>query len=115
MLRQDNGQPFVHLDTLFNPISERQALIHADGIEDKSLHAIEDRFDLLSIDKQEQMYLGTNVLSLGNRAVVSQKMHSRINSKLQERGFSVKAIDFSDALIMQGAFRCATAPMVREP
>ena len=115
MLRQSNGEPYLHLDTLFNPLSEDEAIIYEEGIEEKSLQTIGDRFfDFLPITKWEQRRLGANVLNLGGGVLVSQKMHGRINQELEDWDFDVERVDFSDTLVMGGAFRCATVPLVRD-
>ena len=111
---QLNGRPAVHLDTLFNPLSKDKALIYPDGIDDKDIYKLEKKFELLPVDAQEQDSLGTNVLSLGDGVVVSQKIHGRINSTLRDKSFTVKEIDMPAMQTVGGGFRCATVPLERE-
>jgi len=108
------GRPAVHLDTLFNPVSQDKALAFKEGIDDKSVHELEKHFELVPVNRSEQTALGVNTLSLGNDVVVSQKAHSRINTRLRKLGLTVEEIDIPIVANEGGAFRCMTAPLERE-
>ena len=44
---------------------------------------------------------------------VSEKSFSRINAELNNRGFIVEEIDYSEISKMEGLFRCSTIPIIR--
>ena len=103
-----------HLDCVFNPISKNQAIVYADGLAQESLAEIREAFDVIKVSKKEQAELAVNVLSLGNKVIVSQKRHTRLNSELKRQGFTVEEIEFDTFVNGLGAFRCATCPISRD-
>lgn len=104
---------FLHLDTVFNILGNNKALVCHDAI-DRDSYEILHTFSLLEITLEEQLHLGTNVLSITPDKVISQPQNARINNMLKEHGFHVIEVDYSEGSKIGGAFRCATCPLVRE-
>ena len=107
--------PFIHLDMVFNVIGDETALIYPPGVEGSSLRLIEERYDLVEVDAEEQFTLATNVLSLSPDTIVSDKRHRRLNDVLRKAGRSVIELEYSELTKIGGSFRCSTCPLVRQP
>ncbi|MFP3339637.1 arginine deiminase-related protein, partial [Micrococcus sp. SIMBA_131] len=60
-LRED----ILHLDCVFNIISEDIALVYAPAFTNEDLSKLEARFQLIHVTEEEQFYMGPNVLSIG--------------------------------------------------
>jgi len=105
----------LHLDCTFNLLNSETALIYKDGIRDKQvLQKLENRYELIEVTKEEQFQMGTNVLSIGNRKVISLPENSRINTTLKEKGFHVIEVPFSEIIKSGGSFRCCSLPLLRQ-
>ena len=105
---------FLHLDTVFNILSFRDAIICSEALEEDSVKTIQQRFRCIDISLDEQLHLGTNVFSIAPGKIISQKLNARINDQLRNRGYEVIEIDYSEAAKLGGAFRCGTCPLIRE-
>lgn len=103
----------LHLDCTFNLVDSSTALVYPDGIEKKALQQLKERYQFIEITDEEQFQLGTNVLSIGNKKIVSLPENSRINQALEKAGFSILEVAFSEIIKSGGSFRCCTLPLVR--
>lgn len=109
----NDGEDVLHLDCSFVPVGEKHALIYRDG-----MHYIPDTilndYELIDITKEEQSGLGTNVISIDPKTVVSRKSSVRINQELSKVGLNVIELPFSEPPKTGGSFRCCTLPLYRE-
>ncbi len=107
-------EKYLHLDCVFNVVSAEVALIYPKGFSGKDLEIFAARYDLIEVTDEEQFHLGTNVLSIGNKRVISLPMNRNVNNQLRKRGFEVIEIDFTEIIKSGGSFRCCTLPLLRE-
>lgn len=108
-------EDILHLDCAFNILNAETALIYKEGITDKRvLQKLENRYQLIEITDEEQFYMGTNVLSIGNNQVISLPKNRRINTILKEKGFHVREVPFSEIIKSGGSFRCCSLPLLRQ-
>ncbi|MCM3594950.1 dimethylarginine dimethylaminohydrolase family protein [Metabacillus idriensis] len=105
----------LHLDCIFNIISDTEALIYKDGLNESEYKLLAKRFDLIEVSKEEQFSMGVNVLSLGNKKIISLPQNAEVNQELSKRGYEVIKIDFSEIIKSGGSFRCCTLPIKRIP
>ncbi|MRX53029.1 hypothetical protein GJU41_03520 [Bacillus idriensis] len=105
----------LHLDCIFNIISDTEALIYKDGLNESEYKLLAKRFDLIEVSKEEQFSMGVNVLSLGNKKIISLPQNAEVNQELSKRGYEVIIIDFSEIIKSGGSFRCCTLPIKRIP
>lgn len=104
----------LHLDTVFNIISEDKALIFEKGMEKKDLELLEQRFETISITDKEQFNMGTNVFSLNPDTVVAQLSNEDSVRKIKAAGLTVEVVNQSETSKLGGGFRCSTCPLIRE-
>ncbi len=105
---------FLHLDCVFQPVSDHEALLYPDAIEATSLKKLTDRYDCIEVTKEEQFYLSVNVLSIGHKRVIALPQNKKTNDALRARGYTIIEIDFSEIIKSGGSFRCVTLPVLRK-
>lgn len=105
---------YLHLDCVFNIISETQALYFPQAFEETGRQLLADHFQLIEVTEAEQFTLGTNVLSLGDRKILTLPVNQGVNAALRERGYEVIELDISEIIKSGGSFRCCTLPVMRE-
>ncbi|RFU62099.1 dimethylarginine dimethylaminohydrolase family protein [Peribacillus glennii] len=105
---------YLHLDCVFNVLSSEDALIYPDVISKDEREFLSGRYNLIEVTDEEQFTLGTNVLSIGNKKVLSLPVNKNVNKKLKERGYEVIEVDITEIIKSGGSFRCCTMPILRE-
>ncbi|QQD83342.1 dimethylarginine dimethylaminohydrolase family protein [Bacillus siamensis] len=106
-------EDFLHLDCVFNMISETEALYCKNGLGQKEIDLLAERFELIEVPEEEQFTLGPNILSIGNQTIISLPQHRHTNRELRKRGYKVIETEFSEIIKSGGSFRCCTLPLVR--
>lgn len=104
------GEDCLHLDCVFVPVGKSHALIYPQGI--KKIPDEMRLYDWLEINREEQEQLGTNVLSLSPKTVISRHNANRINSELKQI-VKVIELNFDEAPKTGGSFRCCSLPLLR--
>ncbi|MGM0876371.1 MAG: dimethylarginine dimethylaminohydrolase family protein [Bacillota bacterium] len=105
---------YLHLDCVFNILSPNEALVFPGEFDDKKEKLLSSRYNLIEVSKEEQATLGTNVLSIGKKRVISLPINKQVNKELRDRGYHVIEVDISEIIKSGGAFRCCTLPILRE-
>ncbi|BDH60266.1 hypothetical protein MTP04_03960 [Lysinibacillus sp. PLM2] len=107
-------EKFLHLDCVFNVVSPEVALIYPKALTQKDIELFTSRYDLIEVSEDEQFQLGTNVLSIGNKRVISLPVNKNVNNQLRNKGFEVIEVDITEIIKSGGSFRCCTLPLLRE-
>jgi N-dimethylarginine dimethylaminohydrolase len=107
-------EKYLHLDCVFNVVSSEVALIYPDALTKKDIEFFASRYELIEVSEEEQFQLGTNVLSIGNKRVLSLPVNENVNKQLRNRGFHVIEVDITEIIKSGGSFRCCTLPILRE-
>lgn len=105
---------FLHLDCVFNVLSPTEAIIYSEEIHGETVQVLKKRYDFIKVTKEEQACLATNVLSIGNKKVISLPANKVLNLELSRRGYEVIEVEFDEILKFGGSFRCCTLPLFRE-
>lgn len=105
---------YLHLDCVFNILSEKDALIYKPAFEEKDYQMLASTFNVIEVEKEEQFTLGTNVLSIGNKKVLSLPINENVNRALRKRGYEILEVDISEIIKSGGSFRCCSMPLYRE-
>ena len=104
---------YLHLDCVFNILSSEEALIYPDAFDPKTVEFLANMYNLIEVSESEQFTMGTNVLSIGQKRVLSLPMNRDINYQMRQRGYEVLEVDFSEIIKSGGSFRCCSMPIVR--
>jgi N-dimethylarginine dimethylaminohydrolase len=107
-------EKFLHLDCVFNVVSPDVALIYPDALTKEDINLFSSKYELIEVSHEEQFTLGTNVLSIGNKRILSLPINKQVNKQLQHHGFEVIEVDISEIIKSGGSFRCCTLPILRE-
>ena len=105
---------FLHLDTLFCLADGNLAMGCTDVLEGAFIEQIEALgIDLMPVGYKEARRLGCNLLSLGDKRVVTAGTCSRIDAELACRGYRSIAVDLSEFIMCGGGVHCLTMPLKR--
>ncbi len=105
---------YLHLDCVFNILSPTEALIYQEAFANSEIELLSAHFDLIEVSKEEQFTLGTNVLSIGHKKILSLPVNKHVNTSLRAKGFTVIEVDISEIIKSGGSFRCCTMPIIRK-
>jgi len=120
-LRKSNTDPkenALHLDCCFQPIGKDKAILHKNGfLIEEEYQFLVDFFgseNIFEISKEEMYDMNSNIFSISENIVVSEKGFTRLNSWLREHGFTVEEIPYAEIGKQEGLLRCSTLPLIRE-
>jgi N-dimethylarginine dimethylaminohydrolase len=119
-LNKSDDDPYanaLHLDCCFQPVGEKHAIIHADGFKNKEdidlLKSIFGEENLIFVNKKEMFEMQSNVFSISEKVVISEKNFTSLNEKLRSLGILVEEVPYSQIAKMEGLLRCSTLPIER--
>jgi len=108
----------LHLDCCFQPVGKDKAIIHKEGFRDENdYHYLVNLFgkeNLFHITKDEMYQMFSNVFSISEEVVVSEKNFTRLNNWLRAQGFTVEEIPYAEISKQEGLLRCSTLPLIRD-
>jgi|GEM_PF-2343686 N-dimethylarginine dimethylaminohydrolase len=121
--REENGgfsvvpislQPGVlHLDCRFNIIGECLAVAYPPHIETRSLKALESRFEIIPLTREENDRLAANFLVLDRNIIISEVGNGRLNNIFRVRDFEVLELPYDEPIKIWGSLRCSVLPLYR--
>jgi N-dimethylarginine dimethylaminohydrolase len=108
----------LHLDCCFQPVGKNKAIIHKEGFRNESdYNYLVDLFgkeNMFHITKDEMYQMFSNIFSISDEVVVSEKNFTRLNNWLREQGFTVEEIPYAEISKQEGLLRCSTLPLIRD-
>ncbi|PKP13705.1 MAG: amidinotransferase [Bacteroidetes bacterium HGW-Bacteroidetes-3] len=108
----------LHLDCCFQPVGKNKAIIHKEGFKDENdynyLVNLFGKENLFHITKDEMYQMFSNVFSISDEVVVSEKNFTRLNNWLRAQGFTVEEIPYAEISKQEGLLRCSTLPLIRD-
>jgi len=108
----------LHLDCCFQPVGKNKAIIHKEGFRDENdynyLVNLFGKENMFHITKDEMYQMFSNVFSISEDVVVSEKKFTRLNNWLREQGFTVEEIPYAEISKQEGLLRCSTLPLIRD-
>jgi N-dimethylarginine dimethylaminohydrolase len=120
-LRKSNTDPkenALHLDCCFQPIGKDKAILHKNGFlvesEYEWLVNYFGKDNVFEIDKDEMYNMNSNVFSISEKVVISEKNFTRLNRWLRGQGFIVEEVPYSEIAKQEGLLRCSTMPLIRD-
>ncbi|MEH6678993.1 MAG: arginine deiminase-related protein [Sediminicola sp.] len=108
----------LHLDCCFQPLGKGLAIVHPNGfLVEAEYNWLVDFFgreNLFEISKDEMYQMYSNVFSIDEDIVVSERNFTRLNDWLRLKGFTVEEVPYSEISKQEGLLRCSTLPLVRD-
>ena len=108
----------LHLDCCFQPIGKNMAIMYKGGFKHQAdVDFLINYFgeeNIIEVTKEEMYNMNSNVFSISEKVIISEKGFIRLNNELSKRGFIVEEIPFSEIAKMEGLLRCSTIPLIRE-
>ena len=114
----DPKENALHLDCCFQPIGTESAIMYKGGFKyEEDIDFLVNLFseeNIIFITKEEMYNMNSNVFSISEKVIVSEKGYKRLNDNLRKRGFVVEEIQYSETAKMEGLLRCSTMPLKRK-
>lgn len=112
---QDNA---LHLDCCFQPIGKGKCIIHREGfLEENEYQWLVDFFgkeNCFHIDKTEMYHMNSNIFSISEDVIISEKTFTRLNNWLRSESFTVEEVPYFEISKQEGLLRCTTMPLIRD-
>ena len=120
-LRKSNTDPkenALHLDCCFQPIGTNKAILHKNGfLIEREYQWLVDFFgkdNIFEITKDEMYNMNSNVFSISEEVIISEKNFTRLNTWLREQGFTIEEVPYAEIAKQEGLLRCSTLPLIRD-
>lgn len=120
-LRKSNTEPrdnALHLDCCFQPVGKGKAIIHRNGfLEEEEYNWLVNLFgkeNVFEISREEMYYMNSNIFSISEDVVISEKNFTRLNEWLRAQGITVEEVPYAEISKQEGLLRCSTLPLIRE-
>ncbi|WP_460218283.1 dimethylarginine dimethylaminohydrolase family protein [Psychroserpens sp. MEBiC05023] len=114
-IAKDNA---LHLDCCFQPIGTNKAILHKNGfLVESEYEWLVDFFgkeNIFEITKEEMYNMNSNVFSISEDVIISERNFTRLNTWLREQGFTVEEVPYGEIAKQEGLLRCSTLPLIRD-
>ena len=108
----------LHLDCCFQPIGKDKAILHKNGFLIESEYEWLVNFfgkeNIFEITKDEMYQMNSNIFSISEKVIISEKNFTRLNTWLRENGFIVEEVPYTEIAKQEGLLRCSTLPLNRD-
>ncbi len=108
----------LHLDCCFQPVGKSKGIIYKSGFREEAdymyLLKIFGKENLFHITREEMYHMNSNVFSIDENVVVSEKNFTRLNAWLRDNKFIVEEVPYAQIAKQEGLLRCSTLPLIRE-
>lgn len=119
-LRKSNTEPrdnALHLDCCFQPVGKNKAIIHENGFLEKEeyqwLVDFYGKENIFEITREEMYEMNSNIFSIAEDIVISDKSFTRLNTWLRAQGITVEEVHYREIAKQEGLLRCSTLPLIR--
>jgi N-dimethylarginine dimethylaminohydrolase len=108
----------LHLDCCFQPVGKSKGIIYKSGFREEAdyvfLVNLFGKENLFHITRDEMYDMNSNVFSIDDNVVVSERNFRRLNHWLRDNGFTVEEIPYAEIAKQEGLLRCSTLPLIRD-
>jgi N-dimethylarginine dimethylaminohydrolase len=105
---------FVHMDAVVVMLEENLALVCEDALPPYAIDWLDQQgIERIIVPYADCVMLGGNIVSLGDRRVLSMAHNLNINELLEAAGFTVTAIDYDMFAIGGGGVHCSCHELKR--
>ena len=107
---------FVHMDAVVVMLEKGLALVCEDALQPYALDYIKKKhgIEVIKVAYADCVQLGCNVVSLGNKHVLSMAHNVNVNRQLEQAGFKVTAVDYDMFALGGGGVHCSCHELYRE-
>lgn len=107
---------FVHMDAVVVMLEKGLALVCEDALQPYALDFIKQKheIDVIKVAYADCVKLGGNLVSLGNRRVLSMNHNVNVNRQLRDAGFDVTSVDYDMFALGGGGVHCSCHELHRE-
>ncbi|WP_100616329.1 dimethylarginine dimethylaminohydrolase family protein [Confluentibacter citreus] len=120
-LQKSNTNPrenALHLDCCFQPIGKGKAIIYKAGfLIEREYQWLVDFFgkeNIFEITQDEMYNMNSNIFSVSEDVIISEKNFTRLNTWLRKEGFVVEEVPYAEIGKQGGLLRCTTMPLIRD-
>lgn len=114
-IAKDNA---LHLDCCFQPVGKNKAIIYKEGFLIKEEYEWLVNFfgkeNVYEITRDEMYDMNSNIFSISEEVVISEKNFTRLNSWLRKQGITVEEVPYAEIAKQEGLLRCSTLPLIRD-
>lgn len=108
----------LHLDCCFQPVGKNKGIIYKSGFrEERDYMYLVNLFgkeNLFHITREEMYHMNSNVFSISEDVVISERNFTRMNDWLRSNGFTVEEVPYAEIAKQEGLLRCSTMPLIRD-
>lgn len=106
---------FVHMDAVVVMLEENLALVCEDALPAYAIEWLDAHgIDRIRVEYADCVKLGGNLVSLGNRRVLSMAHNVNVNARLEAEGFEVSAVEYDMFALGGGGVHCSCHELHRE-
>lgn len=106
---------FVHMDAVVVMLEENLALVCEDALPSYAIEWLNEKeIDRIIVPYADCVKLGGNIVSLGNKRVLSMSHNVNVNRMLEAEGFEVIAVDYDMFALGGGGVHCSCHELRRE-
>ena len=120
-LKKSNTDPrenALHLDCCFQPVGRDKAIIYKGGflIEEEYQWLVDlfGRENVFEIEREEMYNMFSNIFSISEDVVISERNFTRLNNWLRSNGITVEEVPYAEIAKQEGLLRCSTLPLIRD-
>ena len=107
---------FVHMDAVVVMLEKGLALVCEDALPSYAIDWLDDQgIERIVVPYADCVKLGGNIVSLGNKRVLSMSHNVNVNRVLTEAGFEVTAVDYDMFALGGGGVHCSCHELKRVP
>ena len=112
----------LHLDCAFQPIGNNDhCIVFKEGFRDPEqadmlIELFGGEANAIHIDAKQMFHMNSNIFSINPNVIVTGnnvEEFGKINEQLEDKGFTLEKIPYSESAKMEGLLRCSTLPLRR--
>ncbi|MDT0650492.1 dimethylarginine dimethylaminohydrolase family protein [Autumnicola edwardsiae] len=108
----------LHLDCCFQQVGKDKAIIYKEGfLDEKEYKWLVNLFgskNIFEITQDEMYHMYSNVFSIAEDVVISERNFSRLNKWLRKNNITVEEVPYAEIAKQEGLLRCSTLPLIRD-
>ncbi len=107
---------FVHMDAVVVMLERGLALVCEDALPPYAIEWLESQeISRIPVAYKDCVKLGGNLVSLGNKRILSMSHNVNVNAQLEAEGFDVTAVDYDMFALGGGGVHCSCHELHRHP